>query len=149
VVPEDDEAAADREHNDTVDDGGRALRRVLDAVRAIGADLAELARVGFDLARLGVRERTFGIVLCGWLLLVFLAVTTLAIHLLLQGLTGGVARVLGGPGWLAQLVVGVGVLLGTGAGFGWWRWRLRRNSLAALRRRYPGDAPEAKAGDPS
>lgn len=113
-----------------------AGRRVLADLRTLQADLLHLAKVRRDKLRVGTRSVAFGVAL-GALAAVFaLVLLGGAAWLLLTGLAGAVAALLGSPAWLGSLVVGLLIPLAALGGLFLVQRRVERRQLAELRDEY-------------
>ena len=121
------------------DETGVILERALVELRAIGRDLLELASVGLDLARAGVRSGAFRLMLAMWLALAATTATVVAAYFLVDGVTRGIGEFLGGNLWAGRAIGGLLVLLLFGAVALIVRGRSRRNELKRLQKKYPAE----------
>jgi hypothetical protein len=140
------EPECDPESPEQDDQIGDALARALVELRAIGRDLLELANVGLDKARIGVRAGAFRLLILGWLALTATAATVVAAYFVVEGLTRGIGELLGGQAWAGRTIGGALVLLLIGTLTLIARARSRRANLARLKDKYASrttDGPEA------
>jgi hypothetical protein len=121
------------------DETGVILERALVELRAIGRDLLELANVGLDLARAGVRSGAFRMMFAMWLGLAATTATVVAAYFLVDGLTRGIGELLGGNLWAGRAAGGLLVLLLFGVVALIARWRAQRSSLKRLKKKYPAE----------
>ena len=130
-------AAEDREPEGTEpNEIGDALARALVELRAIGRDLLELANVGLDKAKLGVRAGAFRLLILTWLGLTAAAATIVAAYFVVDGLSRGMGELFGGQIWAGRLVGGSLILLLIGAVALVARARSRRANLERLKKKY-------------
>ena len=115
---------------------GDALARALVELRAIGRDLLDLAGVGVDRAKLGLRAGAFRLLILTWLGLTAAAATMVAAYFVVDGLSRGMGELLGGQAWAGRLVGGALVLLLIGAAALVVRARSRRDNLEQLKKKY-------------
>ena len=115
---------------------GDALARALVELRAIGRDLLDLANVGLDRAKLGLRSGAFRLLILTWLGLTAAAATIVAAYFVVDGLARGIGELLGGQIWAGRLVGGSLILLLIGAVALTVRARSRRENLERLQNKY-------------
>ncbi|MCU0863378.1 MAG: hypothetical protein MUC36_06285 [Planctomycetes bacterium] len=124
----------------------RAWRTLGIRLPRLYAHCRRLGAIQIDRLRLVAADASLRLMAGSLLVLTTAAVTTIAVTLLLLGVTGGLSELLAGRLWLAALLVGIGALTTTGVAL--WsglRWR-SRHRLASLRRRHepqPAATPAA------
>ena len=128
---------------------GAAAARVGAELRGIGNDLAELVSLGLDRARLGLREAAFQAFIVGWLLLVAVTATIVAVYFLIDGLSGALTRLGGGRWWVGRAGGGAVVLVVIATLLLAARAAARRRGLSRLRAKYEREEGPSRAPGPS
>jgi len=112
------------------------IQPILTKFEALGQDTIELVDIQIDRARSGVRRGGEMVVIGAWAAFVGFTASVVAAILMVRGLAGGVAALLGGRAWLGDLVAALLVLVSSAIALFVWRSSRARKALEQQRVRH-------------